>query len=196
MMSLRVQVSNRREHRYLAVASVTVVVGMLLAAGAPMAVASSPIAAASPYRSSGSFTFGGAISGTLRVSRSQNDGGLPGCGINGIDGAPPHQGGDDIIIWDNVKLRFGAKQETVMFIDLTIGVPEFGRTYSMVPSATSPHAGVSLTVPASYSAKTGTVTTSQGGKSGSLKGTLSSLGSHPGTVTIRGSWAGCAKVRA
>jgi hypothetical protein len=194
-MSLRVQVNKRRWYRYLTASSATLIVGLLPVASAPMAAASSPMTAASAYRSSGSFTFGGAISGTLLVPRSQNYGGLPGCGINGIEGVPPHLGGDDIITWDNVKLRVGGKQEAVMFIDLTIGVPEFGRAYSMVPSPSSPHAGVSLTIPASYTAKTGTVTTSEGGKSGSLKGTLSSPGSHPGTVSIRGSWAGCAKVR-
>jgi hypothetical protein len=157
-------------------------------------VLSAPSASASSYHSSGSFTFGGAISGTLEVQTSHNDGGLPGCSISGVAGSPPHQGGYDIITWNNVKLRVGGKQQTIMFIDLSIDVAEFGRAYTMVPSLFSAHAGVSLTIPADYEAKSGTATTSAGGKSGSLKGALSPPKGTPGTVTIKGSWAGCAPV--
>jgi hypothetical protein len=165
----------------------TLMVGVLPALGAPAASASS-------YHSSGSFSFGGAISGTLKIPASHNYGGLPGCSISGVEGSPPHQGGDDIITWNNVKLKVGGKQQTIMFIDLSIDVAEFGRAYTMVQSLFSTHAGVSLTIPADYEGRSGTATTSTGGKSGSLKGTLSPPKGTPGVVTVTGSWAGCAPV--
>ncbi len=163
-------------------------------AAAVLPALSVPSATASSYHSSGSFTFGGAISGTLRVPPSDNYGGLPGCAISGIDGSPPHRGGDDIVTWDNVKLRADGKQQTIAFVELSIDVPQFGRSYTMVPSSSSAHAGVSFTIPADYEGRSGNATTSLGGKSGSIKGTLSVPPGQHGVVTIKGSWAGCAKV--
>jgi hypothetical protein len=175
----------RRRPRFLMAAIATLIVSVLPTLGAPTASASS-------YHSSGSFSFGGAISGTLQVPASQNYGGLPGCAISDVSGSPPHQGGYNIINWDNVKLNVGGKKQTIPFIDLSIDVAEFGRAYTMVPSLFSAHAGVSLTIPADYNGRSGTATTSVGGKSGSLKGTLSAP--KGGIVTIKGSWAGCARV--
>jgi hypothetical protein len=177
----------RRRPRFLMASIATLVVGLLPALGAAPASASS-------YRSSGSITFAGVISGILKIPASQNYGGLPGCSISGVEGSPPHQGGYDIITWDNVKLRVGGKLQTMTFIELSIDVAEFGRSYSMVPNLFSAHAGVSLTIPADYEGRSGTATTSVGGKSGSLKGTLSPPKGTRGVVTITGSWAGCAPV--
>jgi hypothetical protein len=130
----------------------------------------------------------------LKIPASHNYGGLPGCSISGVEGSPPHQGGYNIITWDNVKLRVGGKLQTIMFMELSIDVAEFGRSYTMVPNLFSAHAGVSLTIPADYEGRSGTATTSIGGKSGSVKGTLSPPKGTPGVVTITGSWAGCAPV--
>jgi hypothetical protein len=85
-----------------------------------------------------------------------------------------------------------AKEQTIPFIDLSIDVAEFGRSYTMVPTLFSAHAGVSLTTPADYNGRSATATTSVGGKSGSLKDTLSAP--KGGIVTMKGSWAGCARV--
>jgi hypothetical protein len=184
-MQIGPELVKRRRPHFLMAGIATLVVGVLPALGAPAASASS-------YHSSGSFSFGGAISGTLQVPASHNYGGLPGCAISDVSGSPPHQGGDDIITWGNVKLKVGGKEQTIPFIDLSIDVAEFGRAYTMVPTLSSPHAGVSLTIPADYNGKSGTATTSVGGKSGSLKGTLSAPKGE--TVTIKGSWSGCARV--
>jgi hypothetical protein len=81
-----------------------------------------------------------------------------------------------------------------MFVEVSIDVAQFGRSYTMVPSLFSPHAGVTLTIVASYDGKSGTAATAAGGKSGSLKGILSPPKGTPGIVTIKGSWAGCAPV--
>ena len=175
-----------RRPRFLIAGVAALVLGVVPAIGIPAASASS-------YHSSGSFTFGGAISGTLHVPASQFDGGSPGCSISGIEGSPPHQGGDDVMTWDNVKLQVEGKQQTIFFIDLTIDVDQFGRTYSMVPHLFAVHAGVSLSIPGDYDGRSGTATTSAGGTSGSLKGTLSVPKGQTGIVTIKGSWAGCAK---
>jgi hypothetical protein len=177
----------RRGPRLFMAAIATLLVGVLPALGAPTASASS-------YHSSGSFSFGGAISGTLKIPASNNDGGLPGCSISGVVGSPPHQGGYDIITWNNVKLNVGGKQKTLMFVEVSIDVAQFGRSYTMVPGLSSPHAGVTLTIVASYNGKSGTATTGAGGKSGSLKGTLSPPKGTPGIVTVKGSWAGCAPI--
>ncbi len=184
-MQIGPEFGERRRPRFLMAAIATLMVGVLPALGAPTASASS-------YHSSGSFSFGGAVSGTLEVPASHNDGGLPGCAISDVSGSPPHQGGYDIITWDNVKLKVGGKEQTILFIDLSIDVAEFDRAYTMAPSLFSAHAGVSLTIPADYEGRSGTATTSAGGKSGSLKGTLSAP--KGGIVNIKGSWAGCARV--
>ena len=42
--------------------------------------------------------------------------------------------GYEIIAWDNVKLQVGGKEQTIPFIDLSIDVAEFGRSYTMVPT--------------------------------------------------------------
>ena len=184
-MQIGAEFAGRGRPRFLMAAIATLTVGLLPALGAPTASASS-------YHSSGSFSFGGAISGTLQVPASHNYGGLPGCAISDVSGSPPQQGGYDIITWDNVKLRVAGKEQTIPFIDLSIDVAEFGRTYTMVPTLFSAHAGVSLTIPGDYNGRSGTAATSLGGKSGSLKGTLSAP--KGGIVTIKGSWAGCARV--
>jgi hypothetical protein len=186
-MPVRPEFRKFRRPRFLMVGIATLIVGALSSL-------STPAASASSYHSSGSFSFGGAVSGTLKIPPSHNDGGLPGCSISGVFGTQSHQGGDEIITWNNVKLKVGGKEQTIMFIDMSIDVAEFGRSYSMVQSLFSTHAGVSFTIPADYEGKSGTATTSAGGKSGSLKGTLSPPKGTPGIVTIKGSWAGCAQV--
>jgi len=184
-MQIGPKLAERRRPRFVMAAIATLTAGVLPALGASPASASS-------YHSSGSFSFGGAISGTLQVPASHNYGGLPGCAISDVSGSPPHQGGYDIITWDNVKLKIGGKEQTIPFIDLSIDVAEFGRAYTMVPTLFSAHAGVSLTIPADYNGRSGSATTSVGGKSGFLNGTLSAP--KGGIATIKGSWAGCARV--
>jgi hypothetical protein len=147
------------------------------------------------YDSSGEITFSGAVSGTLHVSPSVNSGGLPGCAIAGISKIGSTVGGTDTMVWDNVKLKIHNKLTTIAFVSLAVDIPDFGRTFSMTPSISSEHTGVALLAGSSYSAKSGSATSTTGGKSGSLKGVLAAAGGGSGTVTVTGHWAGCAAPR-
>ena len=59
-------------------------------------VAAAP-ASATHKGSSGSFTFTGEVSGTLKVPTTVSYGGLTACSIS------PSQGGTDVITWDEAK---------------------------------------------------------------------------------------------
>jgi hypothetical protein len=161
-------------------------VGLLLGVSAL-----SPALAHANKGSSGSFKFTGEVTGKLKVPSTIDPGGLTACAIS------PTQGGTDVITWDKATLDVGKNTKKFTFVELQIEVSKFGQTYSMVPNPQSDTSlgAVFLSYNSSYQwvSQTGTVTTSKGGKSGSVSGTLSAGTYHAGTVTIKGSWAGCTK---
>jgi len=81
---------------------------------------------ATTYHSSGTVTFQGAVSGTLKISASVNSGGLPGCSISGVSGSGSSEGGTIVITWNNVKLKVGNKTQTLSFIELQSGFRTLG----------------------------------------------------------------------
>jgi hypothetical protein len=166
---------------------------ILLATAVTMVACTMALSSAqAAYDSSGEIVFTGAVSGTLRISPSVNDGGLPGCAIAGISKIGSTEGGTDTMVWDNVKLKIHNKLTTISFVSLAVDIPDFGKTFSMAQSASGEHIGVSLLAGSkSYSSTSGSATSATGGKSGSLKGVLAG----GGTVTISGHWAGCAAPR-
>jgi hypothetical protein len=150
---------------------------------------------ATTYDSSGSVTFQGAVSGTLKVSASLNSGGLPGCSISGLSKSGATEGATIVIVWNNVKLKIGAKAETLSFVELSTDVADFGKSYSMNEDV-DVHAGVTLSMgTTSYSSVSGTATTAKSGVSGSDNGELKSSGSSLGEVKVSARWAGCAQPR-
>jgi hypothetical protein len=105
------------------------------------------------------------------------------------------EGGTIVITWNNVKLKIGAKNETVSFVELSTDVSAFGKSYPMNEDASS-HAGVSLLAgSATYSSISGTATTANTGVSGSENGELKSTGSSSAEVKVTAHWAGCAQPR-
>jgi hypothetical protein len=157
-----------------------------------------PLASASTSKgSSGSFTFTGTVSGTLKVPPFLAPGSaLTGCTIAGITSTATAEGGTDTITWSNVKLDVNGKSTKVSSVTLAINTASYGRTQSMVPSTTAPSTVVTFSTTYSYGwkNKSGSATTTKGGVSGSLKGSLTGTNGHAGSVGILGSWAGCAKV--
>ena len=154
--------------------------------------AGSPAAVASPKGSSGSFTFSGEVSGTLKVVAFLPPGHvITGCEIS------PTQAGTDIIQWDNAKLKIAGKTETITDLVLQVDVEQFGHTYSMAGASTgTPPGAVTLETNAKYSwiSGSGSIKTDSTGASGSVTGTLTAGKYHAGTTTIKGSWAGCDKL--
>jgi hypothetical protein len=70
----------------------------------------------------------------------------------------------------------------------------------MVPNNGASLGAVFLSVgrePYQWTTETGTITTAKTGKSGSVTGSMAvpAGGNQPGTVTIKGSWAGCSAAR-
>jgi hypothetical protein len=150
---------------------------------------------ATSYHSSGSITFQGAVSGTLKVNASVNDGGLPGCSISGVEKSGSSEGGTIVITWNNVKLTVGKKTQTLSFVEVSSDFAKFGTSYSMNENLDS-HAGVSLLVgTTTYSSTSGTATTVKSGVSGSDNGVLKATSPGGGTVKIVGHWSGCAQPR-
>jgi hypothetical protein len=165
---------------------------IVLASAITVAATAESPAAASPKGSSGSFTFAGEVSGTLKVAAFLPPGQIiTGCEIS------PTQAGTDIIQWDNAKLKIGGKTETIPNLVLQVDVEQFGHTYSMAGgSAGTPAGAVMLETNAKYSwlSVSGSLKTNSTGASGSVTGLLSAGKNHAGTATIKGSWAGCAKL--
>jgi len=162
-------------------------------AAAGLALFVAPAAAwAAPKGSSGSFTFGGEISGSLKVPAFLPPGHiLTGCQIS------PTQAGTEVIQWDTAKLKVGGKTETITNLVIQVDVEKFGHTYSMALDASGSAPGsVTLETDVKYAwmSVSGTVSTSGNGTSGSLKGMLTAGKNHPGTATIKGSWSGCANL--
>jgi hypothetical protein len=154
-----------------------------------LGVPSFAVAAETAKGSSGSIRLSGEVVAVLKVPAFLQPGNQPGCTIS------PSQGGTDVIVWDNVKIKEAGKTDTVANMNLQLEVPKFGHTYSMtVSKATgSASAAAYLTTadPFQWTSESGNITTSAGGKSGSIDGVLSAGTRHPGKITIKGSWGGC-----
>ena len=165
---------------------------LLVSAIAIVGTSGNPAAVASSKGSSGTFTFTGEVSGTLKVVAFLPPGQIiAGCQIS------PTQAGTDIIQWDNAKLKIGGKTETITNLVLQVDVEKFGRTYSLAGgSAGTPPGAVTLETNAKYSWLTdaGSVKTNSNGASGSVTGTMTAGKNHAGSATVKGSWAGCAKL--
>jgi hypothetical protein len=152
------------------------------------------VSASSPKGSSGSFTFSGSVSGTLKVPTGVMPGGLTSCAIS------PSQNGTDVITWDTAKLKISGKTKKLTYVEVQIEVSKFGETTSMVQRNGTTKGSIFLSIGAPYQwvTNSGTLTTTKGGKSGSVDGSMSVPpgGDHPGTVKIKGSWTGCSKIAA
>jgi hypothetical protein len=163
----------------------------LLVAGVWLgALAVPPLVAAAQTAkgSSGSIRLSGEVVATLKVPAFVQPGNQPGCTIS------PAQSGTDVIVWDNVKIREGGKSVSVANMNLQLEVSKFGHTYSMAVTNSGPTQGAAyLTTadPFQWTSKSGKITTSAGGTSGSIEGVLSAGTHHRGTITIKGTWAGC-----
>ena len=155
--------------------------------------AAAPASASRVKGSSGSFTFSGPVSGTLKVPTGVMPGGLTSCAIS------PSQGGTDVIVWNSAKLDLKGKTKKLSNAEVQVEVSQFGQTDSMVPQNGAASGAVFLSIggePYQWTTDAGTITTAKNGKSGSVKGSMivPAGGNQPGTVTIKGSWAGCSKL--
>ncbi len=149
-----------------------------------------PASASPPKGSSGSVTFSGQLSGTLKVPAFLPPGHIiAGCEIS-------TQAGTDIVQWPTAKIKVRGKTKTIHNVDLQVDVNKFDQTYAMTVN----HAGASLgSVSFSYGTsvwrtRSGTIKTTAAGKSGSFHGKLSAGTSTSTTATIKGSWSGCVSV--
>ena len=142
--------------------------------------------------SSGTLVLKGYISGTLKVPAFLPPGQiLTGCQIS------PTQGGTVVLQWDSAKLHVNGQSKTLKNIDVQVNVQTFGRSYSMKINNFGAAAGnitFASNMPFGWSTVSGAVTTTKSGSAGSASGTMSAGKQHPGTVTIKGNWAGCAKI--
>jgi hypothetical protein len=171
----------------------------LIVAGAVLSLlafgASSAFATTAVKGSSGSFTFSGSVSGTLKVPALFMPGSaLTGCTTTFV-GTPSHPGGTDTITWTNVTLKVAGKSTKLANVSLAINTGSFGRTQTMKPALSSASTSVTFNTTYAYAwqNKSGTASTAKNGSSGTLKGVLAGTAGHPGTVTIKGKWAGCTK---
>jgi hypothetical protein len=141
--------------------------------------------------SSGSFTFGGYISGTLRVPAFLASSNHTDCSITASN-LRTDVPNTDVFNWSKVKLNVGGRSKRIAFIDLQIQVTKFGRTNVLTPQNEAPNS-VFLLTGALYNwlSESGSVTTVARGASGSVDGTLSAGTNHPGMVTLKGHWTGC-----
>ena len=178
----------RAGHTYLSVAA-----GMIGAVVVSAAVLGTPTAAwATGTGSSGTLVLKGYISGTLKVPAFLPPGQiLTGCRIS------PTQGGTVVLQWDSAKLHVNGQSKTLKNIDVQVNVQTFGHGYSMKVNSFGAAAGnitFASNMSFGWSTVSGTVTTTKGGSAGSASGTMIAGKQHPGTVTIKGNWAGCAKI--
>jgi hypothetical protein len=156
----------------------------------------SPASAHSAKGASGFFTFRGDISGTLEVPAHYVPPDKAGCSSSSSE---------NVITWKKVKLKLDGRTQTYTNLQLVVQVSEFGHTYSLAPSQRIGKSlgAVFLKIPPGYGSAlwvsdSGTITIANGGKSGSVKGTLYLktlvLVIPPATATIKGSWTGCTKL--
>ncbi len=144
---------------------------------------------AGPKGSSGTLTLKGFLSGTLKVPAF-----LPPGQITTACQISPSQAGTVVLQWDSAKLKVNGQTRTLTDIDVQVNVNAFGRSYSMkLDSDGNSLAGITFqsNMPYGWSSISGTVSTAKGGSSGSVTGTITAGKQHPGTVSIKGSWAGC-----
>jgi hypothetical protein len=162
------------------------IAGLLLGPAGP-----SSASAATGHGSAGTFTFGGDISGTLRVPAFLPSSNHTDCSITASN-LRTDVPNTDVFNWSKVKLVVGGKPKRIAFIDLQIQVSKFGRTNVLTPQNEAPNS-VFLSTGALYNwlSESGNVTTVTSGGSGSVDGTLSAGTNHPGAVTIKGHWTGC-----
>ena len=142
------------------------------------------------HRSSGSFTLNGDVSGTLEVP-GYLPGGATSCTITVDVGAV--KGWSEDFNFYGSKLTIDGKAKRVHFIDMEVGVRRLGRAYTLQPGANSPNSIYVMIGNEDYgwNSVAGTITTSNGGHSGSISGTLTAGTYQPGPTTIKGSWTGC-----
>jgi hypothetical protein len=178
----------------LALASVSVLPATVLTATVLAATAlTAPSAAwASPKGSTGSLVLKGFLSGTLKVPAFLPPGQLlTGCQI------APTQSGTVVLQWDSAKLNVNGQTKTLKNIDVQVTVTKFGHTYSMTPD-TYGASEAAITFQSNmgfgWSSDSGALTTSKSGASGSVSGAMTAGKAHSGTVTIKGTWGGCAKL--
>jgi hypothetical protein len=142
--------------------------------------------------SSGSFKLTGEVVATLKVPAYLQPGNQPGCALS------PGQGGTDVIVWDNQPIKEAGKTETVGNMNLQLEVSQFGHTYSLKVSKSDPTtlgaAYLTTADPYQWTSVSGTITTSAGGKSGTVDAVLTDGSHRPGTITLKGSWAGCQSI--
>lgn len=186
----RARFHRRPSHAFACLAAGFAAAGLLIGLGTLSA------SATAVKGSSGSFTFTGSVSGTLKVPALFSPGSLlTGCTIGGIVGSSTDEGGTDTITWMNVKLDIAGKSTKLANVTLAIESGSFGHTLSLTPSSTKKSISVTFNTTYAYAwqAESGTASTSAQGQSGSLKGTLAGTNGHAGSVSIKGSWAGCTK---
>jgi hypothetical protein len=160
--------------------------GLLLGLAGP-----SSAIAATDHGSSGTFTFGGYISGTLKVPAFLPSSNHTDCSITASN-LRTDVPNTEVFNWSKVKLNVGGRSKRIAFIDLQIQVTKFGRTNVLTHQNEAPNS-IYFSTGALYNwlSNSGSVTTVRSGASGSVDGTLSAGTNHPGTVTIKGHWAGC-----
>ncbi len=177
----------RRQSR---AAVATTLLAVSLAVGSTMGA---PTAAwAGSKGSSGTLVLTGFLSGTLKVPAFLPPGQvLTGCQIS------PSQTGTVVLQWDKAKLNVNGRPKTLSNIDVQVDAQSFGRSYSMnLNSYGESAAGITFqsNMRFGWSSVSGTLTTTKSGASGSVSATMGAGKQHPGTVTIKGHWAGCSKL--
>jgi len=162
----------------------TLPVGLLFGIGG-----ASPASADTSHGSAGSFTLRGDVSGTLKVP-GYLPGGATGCTITFDSAAKAWS--EDFNFYRS-KLTIDGEVKRVRFIDMEVGVRKLGQSYTLQSSANSPNSIYILIGNADYgwNSVAGMITTSKGGHSGSISGTLTAGNYQPGPTTIKGSWTGC-----
>jgi hypothetical protein len=181
---------HRYRHRQSRAALAATLLGVSLAVGTTIGAATE--AGASSKGSSGTLVLKGFLSGTLKVPAFLPPGQvLTGCQIS------PSQAGTVVLQWDKAKLDVNGRPKTLSNIDLQVDVQSFGHSYSMnLNSYGESLGGVTFQSNMSFgwTSVSGTLTTTKSGTSGSVSGTMGAGKQHPGTVTIKGNWAGCSKL--
>jgi hypothetical protein len=181
-----------RRHRRGRVSRVVLTNSLVWTVGLFLGLAvQSPASAAAGNGSSGSFTFRGYISGTLRVPAFLPSSNQPGCSITASNTRTDIPD-TDVFNWSKVELKVGRKSKRISFIDLQLQVSTFGRTVVMTPKdGGSNSVFLSTGAPYNWLSESGSITTVKRGVSGSVEGMLTAGTNHTGVVTIEGHWAGC-----
>jgi hypothetical protein len=164
----------------------------LIAAAFGAALLGAPSETSATSGSSGTLVLKGFLSGTLKVPAFLPPGKFTtGCQIS------PAQAGTVVLQWDTAKLSVNGKPKTLNNIDVQVTVQSFGHRYSMELNGYG-ESPATITFQSNmafgWSSDSGTLTTTKGGGAGSVSGIMTAGKQHPGTVTIEGNWAGCAKL--